>query len=84
MMSNYIAVVVKFEKIEGTDAIKPIEWAIYDIFSRKILPERYDFPRFAEEKIAVLDNIYNLVEEGLVDNLDAEKSRKDINSPTTL
>ncbi|MDJ7339172.1 hypothetical protein LEC33_27245 [Salmonella enterica] len=65
MMSNCIAVVVKFEKIEGTDAIKPIEWAIYDIVNKKILPECFDLPRYAEERIGELNSADEELEQDL-------------------
>ena len=50
-MSRYIAIVVKYEKIEDSELIKPIEWAIYDLLDEKMLPERYTRLCDAEEEI---------------------------------
>ncbi len=47
----------KIRKIEDSELIKPIEWAIYDLLDEKMLPERYTRLCDAEEEIIALDKV---------------------------
>jgi len=79
-MSRYIAIVVKFEKIEGSDLIKPTEWAIYDLLDEKMLPERYTLLSDAEEEILIVDKIAIENEKNEFKRIDATISSRNSHS----
>ena len=75
-MSRYIAIVVKYEKIEDSELIKPIEWAIYDLLEEKMLPERYTRLCDAEEEIIALDKVAIQNEKNEINKIEKKRSRK--------
>lgn len=78
-MSRYIAIVVKYEKIEDSELIKPIEWAIYDLLDEKMLPERYTRLCDAEEEIIALDKVAiqnEKNEKNEINKIEKKRSRK--------
>ncbi|HEE4951063.1 TPA: hypothetical protein R7H00_003231 [Klebsiella pneumoniae] len=75
-MSRYIAIVVKYEKIEDSELIKPIEWAIYDLLDEKMLPERYTRLSDAEEEIFALDKVAIQNEINEINKIEKKISRK--------
>lgn len=75
-MSRYIAIVLKYEIVEGSDLIKPIEWAIYDLLDERMLPERYTLLSDAEEKITTLDKVAKKNEINEANELKKQISRK--------
>ncbi len=75
-MSRYIAIVVKYEKIEDSELIKPIEWAIYDLLDEKMLPERYTRLSDAEEEIFALDKVAIQNEINEINEIEKKISRK--------
>ncbi|GKV84825.1 hypothetical protein PEC301296_11370 [Pectobacterium carotovorum subsp. carotovorum] len=75
-MSRYIAIVVKYEIVEGSDLIKPIEWAIYDLLDERMLPERYTLLSDAEEEIITLDKVAKKNEKNEANELKKQILRK--------
>ncbi|ENM0185233.1 hypothetical protein AB5X33_000243 [Enterobacter hormaechei] len=75
-MSRYIAIVVKYEIVEGSDLIKPIEWAIYDLLDERMLPERYTLLSDAEEEIIALDKVAIQNEKNEINKIEKKRSRK--------
>lgn len=75
-MSRYIAIVVKYEIVEGSDLIKPIEWAIYDLLDERMLPKRYTLLSDAEEEIITLDKVAKKNEKNEANELKKQILRK--------
>ncbi|HFT3215548.1 TPA: hypothetical protein ACHV3X_003545 [Klebsiella variicola] len=75
-MSRYIAIVVKYEKIEDSELIKPKEWAIYDLLDEKMLPDRYTLLSDAEEEIITLDKVAIQNEKNEINKIEKKRSRK--------
>ncbi|MEG8840694.1 hypothetical protein [Klebsiella quasipneumoniae] len=75
-MSRYIAIVVKYEKIEDSELIKPIEWVIYDLLDEKMLPDRYKLLSDAEEEIIALDKVAMQNEKNEINKIEKKISRR--------
>ncbi|HCC6344590.1 hypothetical protein [Citrobacter amalonaticus] len=75
-MSRYIAIVVKYEKIEDSELIKPIEWAIYDLLDERMHPDRYTLLSDAEEEITALDIVAIQNEKNEINKIEKKISRR--------